>query len=268
MSEFKCDHCEKTFEHTVALQQHVRDKHMQPQPEAVPADAQATQPAHPEKKPEHHAPHGAGKVKFKISKTMMYAIVAILIVGAAGYGAYAYMSGHPAPQKQEPAVSTSGAPLGQLGSTHIHADFQIYLDGKKVTPLPGRYYVRGPYMHVETGPGEGEVIHMHATNAPLSIFFRSLGMNFNSECFRLDNGKDYCNAGNKTLKMFVKHEFGDWEESRQFHTYIFQNHDKILITYGKESAEELQTQKDSVTDFAKDNDDGQMDLSKIPNRGY
>lgn len=256
MAEFKCDHCEKVFEHTSALQQHVRDKHVQPQQEATPV---ATQPQ-PEKKPEHHAPQG--KVKLKVNKNILYAAIAILVIGAASYGAYAYMSAQPAPS-QEPTASTPGAPLGKLGSTHIHADFQVYLDGEKITPLERRYYVKGPYMHVESGPGEGEVIHMHATNAPLSIFFRSLGMNFNSECFRLDNGRDYCSAGNKTLKMFVKHESGDWEESRQFHTYIFQDHDKILITYGDETAEELQAQKDSVTDFSRENDDGYMDLSRM-----
>ncbi|MBI4894701.1 MAG: hypothetical protein HY833_03125 [Candidatus Aenigmarchaeota archaeon] len=263
MPEFKCDHCEKVFEHTVALQQHVRDKHLQPQPEAATA-VPAAQPPHQEKKPENRAHHPGGKVKIKINNTVLYAVIAVLVVGAGGYGAYAYMSSQPAPPSQDSAVPATGAPLGQLGSTHIHADFQIYLDGDQITPLERRYYVRGPYMHVETGPGEGVVIHMHATNSPLSIFFRSLGMSLNSECFRLDNGKDYCNSGTKTLKMFVKKEFGDWEENRQFHTYIFQNHDRILITYGDETAEELQAQKDSVTEFSRDNDDGQMDLSRIP----
>jgi len=260
MSEFKCDHCEKTFEHNTALQQHVRDKHMQSQPQAEPAPSQS-QSAHHENRQEHHAPDH-GKVKVKISSTMIYAVVAVLVLGVAGYGAYLYWSGQPAPSKEP--IATTGAPLGQLGSTHIHADIQIYLDGEQITPLERRYYVRGPYMHVESGPGEGVVIHMHATNSPLSIFFRSLGMNFNNDCFRLDNGKDYCNSGDKTLKMFVKGDFSDWTENRQFHTYVFQNHDKILITYGDETEEEIQAQKDSVTDFSRENDDSQMDLSRMP----
>jgi hypothetical protein len=199
-------------------------------------------------------------VKLKISKNSLYIVILVVVVASAGYGAYTYIGSQPT------KPTTSSAPtaqLGALGSNHIHADLAIYMEGTPITPFSPRYYVKSPYMHVESGPGEGYVLHMHAINTPLSIFFRSIGMTYNSECFRLDNGKEYCNDGEKRLRMFVKHDGGQWEENRQFHTYIFQDLDKILITYGNDSPDEIKKQQDSVTDWAKDNTGRQMDLSRF-----
>lgn len=273
MSEFKCEHCGKEFDQSASLQQHVRDKHTQPQPAAEPHphsaaghQHEAHHPGHPHHEGHvdhaHQHPHAGGKVRLKISKTMLYAAILVVVIGVGGYGAYAYIGGQPSqPQDQDASVPT--AQLGALGSNHIHADIAVYMEGEAITPFGPRHYVRSPYMHVEAGPGEGYVLHMHAVNSPLSIFFRSIGMTFNSECFRLDNGREYCNDGAKSLKMFVKHEGGQWEESRQFHTYIFRDLDKILITYGNESPDQISQQQDSVTDSSIDNADRQMDLGRI-----
>jgi hypothetical protein len=258
MADFKCDHCEKTFEHSTALQQHVRDKHTNPQPPEAQRPAEAHVPAKNEVKP---AAKRDG-IKIRMSKTVVYAILGVLVVAGGSYAAYVYIDGQP-----KNSVKTDQAPstqLGALGSTHIHADLALYLDGQQITPFEPRYYVRNAYMHVEAGAGEGYVLHAHATGTPLSIFFRSLGMGFNSECFRLDNGRDYCNDGAKTLKMFVKREGGQWEENRQFHTYVFSDHDKILVTYGDETPGEIGQQQDSVTNYSRENDDRQMDLGNIP----
>lgn len=265
MSEFKCDKCDKVFELEASLHQHVKDKHEE-KPAEEHTHGSSAHPHHAEH-PAHHAPlHHPDKVKVKVnvSRKTMYAILGIVILGAAGYGAYAYFSSLPAPVQSGGTASTVNAPIGALGSIHTHADFAVYLDGEKITPLGPSYYVRNAFVHVESGPGDGNVIHMHATNVPLGFFFRSVGMSFNSNCFRLDNGKDYCSDGNKTLRMFVRHEGGEWQENRQFHTYVFQDLDKVLITYGDEAEEGLRAQMDSVTDFSRSNSDGVMDLSNLP----
>jgi len=100
--------------------------------------------------------------------------------------------------------------------------------------------------------GDGEIIHKHMSTITLGDFFSSLGMWFGEECFILDadlpssdGGTEYCNDGEKTLKMYVNgqpnHEFGDYELS---------DLDRILITYGDETDEEIQSQIDSVGDRA------------------
>lgn len=175
--------------------------------------------------------------KRNIGKYVIIAL-AILTVGALGYFAIGLFS-------------SPSSLVGPLGSTHIHADFAIFLNGQQITPLPTRYYVRSPYIHIESGAGEGTVIHMHATNVPLSLFFKSLGMDFTNDCFVLDNGSQYCNSGNDTLKFYVKHASGQWQANNQTGNYVFKDLDKILISYSNET--NLTQQESAVTDFAKDN---------------
>lgn len=254
MAEFKCESCGKIFDNEPAMRQHFNDKHVErpvPQPSVPPAPVAAQSVP---SRDEH-------RVKFKVGKGALYAIVVVAVVALAGFGAYWYVSTNPGSGSGSESLS---APIGPLGSIHSHADFALFLDGEEVTPLGTSYFVRNAFVHVESGAGAGTVIHMHATNVPLGFFFRSLGMNFNSECFRLDNGMEYCNEGGRTLKMFVKHEGGEWEENRQFHTYVFQDLDKILITYGDETSEEIAVQQNSVTDFSIANSDRQMDLRNLP----
>ena len=141
--------------------------------------------------------------------------------------------------------------MGQPGSTHEHVDFKVYIDGKPLDFAKSEYSVKSRHVHIESGIGFGEVIHVHATNVKIGFFFESLGMKLTEECFTLDNGRSYCNQDDKTLKFFVKHSVGDWERNFEFGEYISENFDKLLITYGDEIEEELKKQLDSVTDLSR-----------------
>lgn len=223
MEKVECDTCGRRFKTTEALNQHKNDAHKQAQP-SIKAE------------------------KKKISKGKILAVlIPILIVGIIGYGIYW-------------ALTTEG--VGTLGSTHIHADFAVFLDGQELTPLPQEYFVASSYVHVETGPGAGTVIHTHATKVPLKMFFSSLGMKFNSECFEANPDNKHCNDGINTLKIFVKHWNATWEQNFEYENYAFQDLDKILITYGDETDEEIQLQQNNVTDFSKDNSGRSMALGR------
>ena len=87
---------------------------------------------------------------------------------------------------------------------------------------------------------------MHATGVPLWIFFESVGMRFDSNCIALENKEKFCNENNKKLKFFV-----NGKESNEFDNYVFNDLDKVLISYGDESEEELKNQLASITDFSK-----------------
>ena len=53
-------------------------------------------------------------------------------------------------------------------------------------------------------------------------------------------------TGNKKLKLFV-----NGKENNEFENYVFKKLDKILISYGNDSGEEINNQLASITNFAK-----------------
>ena len=148
----------------------------------------------------------------------------------------------------------SNAKIGILGSQHIHADWKIYINGNQLD-LSDKYYGRirdgksaSSFIHAEASAGEktGDVLHMHATGVPLWILFKSIGMDFNKDCIALDDKEKSCNDGNKKLKFYV-----NGKENNKFENYVFNDLDKILISYGNEKGEEVKNQLTSITDFAK-----------------
>ena len=147
--------------------------------------------------------------------------------------------------------------MGVLGSQHIHADWKIYINGKAMDFSDKSHMERmrtnqpvSSFIHVDSGAPApektGDALHMHATRIPLWVFFSSVGMDFNKECITLENKEKLCNDGNKKLKFFV-----NGKENNEFEDYVFNDLDRILISYGSENNGQIRNQLDSITDFAK-----------------
>ena len=71
-------------------------------------------------------------------------------------------------------------------------------------------------------------------------------MDFNKDCITPDDKEKLCSDGNNKLKFFV-----NGKENNEFENYVFNDLDKILISYGNENQEQIKNQLDSITDFAK-----------------
>ena len=145
--------------------------------------------------------------------------------------------------------------IGVLGSQHIHADWKVYIDGKPVDLTPFAMdmskmdaNISSSFIHVDKGAQTrektGDVIHMHAKGVPLWLFFRSIRGDFNESCIALPNNKQFCSSESKKLRFYVNGKLNS-----DFGNYIFTNLDRILISYG--TAEDVQTELNSVTGFAK-----------------
>ena len=150
----------------------------------------------------------------------------------------------------------SNAKMGILGSQHIHADWKVYINGKALDFFDKSHMERmqnnqpvSSFMHVDSGAPApektGDILHMHATGIPLSLFFNSIGMNFDKNCITLDNKEEFCNDANNKLKFLV-----NGKENTEFENYVFNDLNKILITYGSSSEEEIKAQLASITNFA------------------
>ena len=146
--------------------------------------------------------------------------------------------------------------IGLLGSQHIHADWKIYVNGKTLGFSDKSHMERmrnnmpvSSFIHVDSGAPApektGDVIHMHASGVPLWIFFTSIGLDFNKNCITQNNNQQFCNQDSKRLKFYV-----NGKENNEFEKYVFNDMDKILISYGDENLEEINKQLSSTTNFA------------------
>jgi len=154
----------------------------------------------------------------------------IVFIALAGYGIFQFSGG-------------VVANIGPVGSTHEHVDFKMFLLGQ---PFDFRsYQLRSQYVHFEGG--DGDVIHKHATGVTLDFFFKTLRMSFNKNCIVLDNGTRYCDDGTNTIKFYV-----NGNQSNLFEKYELHDLDKVLISYGNETPEQIQLQLANITDKAAD----------------
>lgn len=133
-----------------------------------------------------------------------------------------------------------------LAEFHDHANFAVYLNGAKYNFNQSQYMTTednevGKRQYVHMHDMNGGVIHLHEPGITLGMFFDSIGIKLNSTCFILDNGTSYCNSDKSTLKMFV-----NGVQSSDFDNLQLHDLNKVLISYGNDSSQTLQTQMSTV----------------------
>lgn len=173
----------------------------------------------------------AAKIGHKRRKGKLIAIgvIAAVAVGI-GFGVYNYM--------QNPPRSAS---FGPLGSAHEHAAFKLFINNEEPIDFSQpSYQVRHRLIHFEDN--NAVIIHRHATGVDMGFLFESIGMKFDDRCITLPNGTSYCNDGDNTLKMFVNNV-----RNNMYDKYVLNDKDRILITYGSETQEEIQDQLNTLS---------------------
>jgi len=134
------------------------------------------------------------------------------------------------------------ADVGPYKSAHLHADVKVYVNGQPIDFSQHKYQLTTSFIHFEEGIGD--VIHTHAAGLTVGHMVKSVGMNVNNNCLVID-GNDYCNDGNKRLKFYV-----NGKQNEEFDNYVIKDLDKMLISFGAETEEEIQKQMSSVTNLA------------------
>ncbi len=141
-----------------------------------------------------------------------------------------------------------------LGEVHEHADFKVFLNGNEFNFSQSKYMsgkINGSnqtkllsnFVHLHDL--DGGVVHKHINGVTMGMLFKTLSMVFNSTCFATDNGRQYCNGQGGKLSMIV-----NGKKTSAFGDYQFGDLDRMLISFGNESGQELQAQYASVSDRA------------------
>ena len=132
--------------------------------------------------------------------------------------------------------------VGALRSTHHHADVKVYINGNSIDFSQSKYQVTTSFIHFEDGLGD--VIHTHATGLTIGYLFKSIKGDINPNCLVFE-GESYCNGDRKTLKFYV-----NGQPNNQFASYVINDLDKILVSYGSENDSGIKSQLASITNLA------------------
>ena len=136
-------------------------------------------------------------------------------------------------QKSTSVSSPLGA--GPLGSEHSHAGILVKIFGDSFDFSAPAYQIKASWIHFEGN--DGTTIHKHATGVTLGYLFDTLSLGLDDQCFEFQNGRSFCTNEDYSLRFFIN---GD--EVSNVSDYEIVEDDKILISYGAETAEEIESQ--------------------------
>ncbi len=168
-------------------------------------------------------------------------LVGIIIV-AAGYTGYQYFNPEPEWMKI-PEVKED------THDFHVHADFAVYTNGERFNFTQEKYmtstnvcHAAFQEKHLHMHDMNGDVVHSHEAGQKWSQFFDTIGFKFTDTSLTTDAGTVFKNDGSKKWHFFVNDQEVNTIADREFVDL-----DRVLITYGDLTSEQLQIQRDAVT---------------------
>ena len=134
-------------------------------------------------------------------------------------------------------TSGPGVPegAGKLGDEHEHASLLVRIFGDQFDFSTSTYQIKNSWIHFEES--DGTTIHRHASGVPLGYLFDTLNIGITNECYNFPDGRQFCTNEDYSLKYFINHQ-----RVSNISDYIFEDGDRILITYGSETPEQIEEQ--------------------------
>ena len=172
----------------------------------------------------------AKRSQAKRKTTLMAAGILALIAVIVGYASFVFIT-------QVDSSSVPGGPpnAGKLGDEHVHSSLLVRIFGDKFDFAVPSYQIKNSWIHFEDS--DGTTIHRHATGVTLGYLFDSLNIGIDSQCFVFPDGRQFCTNEDYSLKYYVNHQ-----PVSDIRDYIFGDGDRILISFGPETPEEIEEQ--------------------------
>ena len=179
-----------------------------------------------EKREDYAAKISKNKRKTNLMATGILALIAVIV----GYSIFLFMT-------QVDTSGALGAPdgAGRLGDEHEHASLLVRIFGDKLDFASPAYQIKSSWIHFEDT--DGTTIHRHSSGVTLDYLFANLGIDIDSECYKFPDGRQFCSNEDYRLKYYINHQI-----VKDINDYIFEEGDRILITYGSETPEQIEEQ--------------------------
>ena len=170
----------------------------------------------------------AKQTKVKRKNNLKAAGILALIAIIVGYAGYEFINLD---------SSAPGAPpgAGKLGDEHEHASLLVRIFGDKFDFDSPAYQIKSSWIHFEDS--DGTTIHRHSSGVTLDYLFANIGIGIDNECYKFPDGRQFCTNEDYSLKYFINHE-----PVKDINDYVLEQGDRILITYGSETPEQIEEQ--------------------------
>ena len=183
---------------------------------------------HREERREKREDYAAKISKNKRKSNLMAGGILVLIAIIVGYSGYVFVTMD---------ADIPGAPpgAGKLGGEHEHASLLVRIFDDKFDFSVPSYQIKSSWIHFEES--DGITIHRHATGVTLGYLFDSLNIGIDSECYSFPDGRQFCTNEDYSLKYYINHQ-----PVKQISDYVFEDGDRILISFGSETPEQIEEQ--------------------------
>ena len=181
-----------------------------------------------EERREKREDYAAKISKNKRKSNLIAAGILTLIALIVGYSGYVFVTMD---------ADIPGAPpgAGKLGGEHEHASLLVRIFNDKFDFAVPSYQIKSSWIHFEES--DGTTIHRHASNVTLGYLFDSLNIGIDSKCYAFPDGRQFCTNEDYSLKYYLNHQLVDG-----INDYVIQDDDRILITFGNETPEQIEEQ--------------------------
>jgi len=181
-----------------------------------------------EERREKREDYAAKISKSKRKSNLMAAGILTLVALIIGYSGYVFVTMD---------ADVPGAPpgAGRLGAEHEHASLLVRIFDDKFDFAVPSYQIKSSWIHFEES--DGTTIHRHASGVTLGYLFDSLNIGIDSECYSFPDGRQFCTNEDYSLKYYLNHQLVD-----DINDYVIQDDDRILITFGNETPEQIEEQ--------------------------
>jgi len=187
---------------------------------------------HREERREKREDFVAKRSQQKRKNTLLAVGILGLIGLIVGYASYEFVT---------MGTDTPGAPpgAGKLGDEHEHASLLVRIFGDKFDFSATTYQIKSSWIHFEES--DGNTIHRHSSGVTLDYLFGTLGIGIDEDCYIFADGRQFCTNEDYSLKYFIN---GD--SVNDINDYVIQDDNRILISYGGETNEQITEQLNEV----------------------
>jgi len=166
--------------------------------------------------------------KSKRKNSLMAAGIQALIALIVGYAGFVFVTSD---------TNAPGAPpgAGKLGDEHAHASILVRIFGDKFDFSVPTYQIKSSWIHFEES--DGTTIHRHSSGVELGYLFDTINIGIDNKCYIFPDGRQFCTNEDYSLKYYINHQ-----RVNDVYDYVFEDGDRILITYGSETPEQIEMQ--------------------------